>query len=111
MARPITDALRHIEGGCFIDEASEKLAELVQAVDLTGKPGSITLKIDLRRATAGALAVKGKVTLKKPESAPMEALLFPTPEGNLLTEDPRQKNLPLKPVEVDKNPLQPVSAQ
>lgn len=109
MARPITDTLRHIEGGCFMDSASEQLAELVQAVESTGKAGSITLKIDLRRATAGALAVKGKITVKKPESAPMEALLFPTPEGNLLTEDPRQHKLPLTPVAVEKTDLKQVS--
>ena len=30
-ARPITDTLRHIGGGVFIDTASDKLAELVAA--------------------------------------------------------------------------------
>ena len=33
MIRPITDTLRHIGGGVFIDIASDKLAELVAAVD------------------------------------------------------------------------------
>ena len=40
--RPITDTLRHIGGGVFIDTASDKLAELVAAVDSTGKAGALT---------------------------------------------------------------------
>ena len=32
-ARPINDTLRHIGGGVFIDLASDKMAELVAAVD------------------------------------------------------------------------------
>ena len=31
MIRPITDTLRHIGGGVFIDTASDKLAELIRA--------------------------------------------------------------------------------
>lgn len=45
MIRPITDTLRHLEAGCLIDEASEKLSELVLAVDSTGKAGSITITL------------------------------------------------------------------
>ena len=36
MIRPITDTLRHIGGGVFIDTASDKMAELVSAVDASG---------------------------------------------------------------------------
>lgn len=110
MIRPITDTLRHLEAGCLVDEASEKLSELVKAVDQTGKAGSITIKLSLRKATAGALAVTGAVTLKKPAEQPVEALLFATPEGNLLTEDPRQNKLDLKPVAVESKELREVTA-
>lgn len=33
MARPIADSLRHLQGGTFLEEASDQLAELVSAVD------------------------------------------------------------------------------
>ena len=36
-SRPLTDTLRHIGGGVFIDTASDKMAELVTAVDQSGK--------------------------------------------------------------------------
>ena len=51
--RPITDTLRHIGGGVFIDTASDKLAELVGAVDQSGKAGRIDLTISVKKATRG----------------------------------------------------------
>ena len=42
--------------------------------------------------------IGGKITLKKPAEDPMEAMLFATPEGNLIADDPQQK-LDLKRVD------------
>ena len=96
-ARPITDTLRHIGGGALLDAASDKLAELVGAVDSTGKTGSITLTITVKKATrGGAMHITGKVKLTKPAEEPMEAMLFATPEGNLVADDPHQQKLDLK---------------
>lgn len=39
MTRPITDTLRHIGGGVFVDPASAKPQGLVSAVDETGRAG------------------------------------------------------------------------
>lgn len=97
MIRPITDTLRHIGGGVFIDTASDKLAELVSAVDASGKAGKIKLDITVKKATrGGAMHITGKVTLTKPAEEPMEVLLFATPEGNLVADDPNQQKLDLK---------------
>lgn len=99
MIRPITDTLRHIGGGVFIDIASDKLAELVAAVDSTGKSGSIDLKIKMKKATrGGAMHITGTVKLNKPAEEPMEAMLFATPEGNLTVDDPHQQKLDLRTV-------------
>lgn len=98
-ARPITDTLRHIGGGVFIDTASDKMAELVNAVDASGKAGKLTLEVTVKKATrGGAMHITGKVTLKKPAEDAMEAMLFATPEGNLVADDPRQQKLDLKSV-------------
>jgi hypothetical protein len=97
-ARPILETLHHINNGTFLAEAAEKLADLVKAVDATGKAGSLTLKIAVRKASSMAMAVRGDITAKLPPESPIEALLFPTPDGNLLTDDPRQSKLPLAPV-------------
>jgi hypothetical protein len=99
MIRPITDTLRHIGGGVFLDTASDKLAELVSAVDASGKTGRIDLAITVKKATrGGAMHITGKVKLTKPADEPMEALLFATPEGNLIADDPHQQKLDLKSV-------------
>lgn len=96
-ARPITDTLRHIGGGVFIDTASDKLTELVAAVDESGKPGKLLLEVNVKKASrGGAMHITGKVTIKKPAELPMEALLFATPEGNLVADDPNQQKLDLK---------------
>lgn len=100
MIRPITDTLRYLQGGTFIDSASEQLAELVSAVDATGKSGKITLEISVKKMSKGACGVIGKIRLSKPAEAPDATLMFPSPEGNLLTEDPRQQKLELKQVPV-----------
>lgn len=96
-ARPITDTLRHIGGGVFIDMASDKMTELVSAVAESGKAGKLTMEINVKKATrGGAMHVTGKLTLKKPAEEPMEAMLFATPEGNLIADDPNQQKLDLK---------------
>lgn len=98
-ARPITDVLRHIGGGVFLDSASDEMAALVSAVDASGKSGTLTLTIAVKKATrGGAMHIAGKVAVKKPGDDPMEAMLFATPEGNLIAEDPRQQKLDLKQV-------------
>jgi hypothetical protein len=98
MAKPIHETLRHLAGGTFLDEAGDKLAELVAAVDSTGKAGTITLKISVKKSTKSAMQVVGNITMSKPQEAPDATLMFPTPEGNLLLNDPRQQNLELKAV-------------
>ena len=98
MAKPIQDTLRHLMGGTFLDEAGEKLAELVAAVDSTGKAGKITLTIAVKKSTKAAMAVTADIKISKPMEAPDATLMFATPEGNLLTEDPRQQKLALKQV-------------
>lgn len=97
--RPITDTLRHIGGGVFIDTASDKLAELVSAVDQSGKAGKIKLSITVKKATrGGAMLVTGKIEVTKPAEEPMECMLFATPSGSLVADDPNQQKLDLKAV-------------
>ena len=105
MAKPINENIRDVrienEDGDLIpvlDHAGEEFGKLINAVVTNGKAGSITMKIDIKPSTAGALAVKATVVSKIPKGLPPESLLWPTPEGNLMAEDPRQTKLDLKPV-------------
>ena len=89
----------------LLDFAGEQLSKVVSQVAARGKAGSFTLKIDLKPSTAGALAVKGTISTKMPVAAPAESLMWATPEGNLLADDPRQEKLPLKMAESKPLPL------
>ena len=93
----------------LLDLASEKLAELVNAITNTGKAGSLTMKIELKPSTAGALAVRGDVKIKKPQRLPREALLWATSDGNLMADDPRQIKMELKTVPEQKTELKTVA--
>lgn len=99
--RPITDTLRHLRAGMLVEECSEALAKVVQAVDATGKSGKLTIELTIKKVSrSGALDIVDKVTARVPEDQPLSTLMFPTAEGNLLTEDPRQQKLELRAVAV-----------
>ena len=115
MPKPINENIRDVrvenEDGDLIpilDHAGTKFSELIHAITSTGKAGTLTLKIGIKPSTAGALAVKAEVAINKPKGLPPESLLWPTPDGNLIAEDPRQTKLELRGVKDDKKELRPV---
>jgi hypothetical protein len=83
----------------ILDVAGSKFSELVSAVSQHQKAGTLTLKISIKPSTAGAMAVKADVSINKPKGLPAESLLWATPDGNLVAEDPRQTKLDLKSVQ------------
>jgi hypothetical protein len=97
--RPITDTLRLLHGGLFLDECSDKMAGIVRSVDDTGKAGRLTITLEVKKVS-GALSVTAKVTDKVPERAPDADLFYPTVEGNLSVDNPNQRKLDLRPVDV-----------
>ncbi len=108
MSKPLNENLQSVrvetDDGDLIpimDIAGERFAELINAVTSQNKAGSLALKIEIKPSTAGALAVKAEVSIKKPKGKPAESLLWATPEGNLIAEDPRQMKMELKPVAVE----------
>lgn len=98
MIRPITDTLRLLQGGVFLDQCSEQMADLVKSVDDTGKAGKLTITLDFKKS-GGAMAITAKVTNKTPERAPDADLLWPTVEGNLSIDNPNQRKLDLRVAE------------
>lgn len=96
--RPITDTLRLLQGGVFLDICSEQMSDLVKSVDDTGKAGKLTITLDFKKS-GGAMAITAKVTNKSPERAPDADLLWPTVEGNLSIDNPAQRKLDLRTVE------------
>ena len=105
MTKPLNENIQYVrietEAGDLVpimDAAGEKFSELINAVTQHQKGGVLKLTINVKPSTAGALAVKADVSITKPKGLPPESLLWATPDGNLMAEDPRQTKFDLKPV-------------
>lgn len=96
MVRPFTDFLRDQRGGETLEELSDKLNELVAAVQSTGKKGKLVLTVEVEpvKGTGGQVVVSDDVVCKKPELTRGATIFFATPENNLSRRDPRQADLP-----------------
>lgn len=72
---------------------SEKLAALTEAVDETGKAGTMTVKITVKKEGTMAVA-HADVTVKLPEPPLPGTMFFFSKDGKSLSrEDPRQMSL------------------
>ena len=89
--KPITDILREVRRGRAVEIATEKLAEVVSAVDATGKPGKLTIEITVKPENGGGpqKTLLVKVTHKLPVADDIpEAIFFSDSDGGLQREDP-----------------------
>lgn len=98
--RPITDTLRLLDGGAFLDRCSDDLAALVKAVEATGKTGKLSITLDLKTLGNGAISITPKVNAALPEPKPDTTLLWATVEGNLTLDNPKQQRLDLRAVDM-----------
>jgi hypothetical protein len=96
MRRPLFDTLRDLRSGQLIEDIEAKLQELVHAVTTTQAGGSLTIVLEVKptKGSAEAVVVKDSVKLKVPQITSSGTLLFPTPEGNLQRNHPKQGELP-----------------
>lgn len=98
--RPITDTLRLLDGGAFLDRCSDDLAALVKAVEATGKTGKLSITLDLKTLGNGAISITPKVNAALPEPKPDTTLLWATVEGNLTLDNPKQQRIDLRAVDM-----------
>lgn len=93
--RPITDVLRDIRRGRAVDQATRMLAEVVRAVDETGKAGSVTITLTVKPEKGGGSqkTLLAAVKAKKPEADIPEAMFFSDGSGDLHRTDPQQSEL------------------
>lgn len=93
--RPITDILREIRKGKAVDLASQRMAEIVQAVDETGKPGELTITIKVKPEKGGGSqkVIQVGVKAKIPEVDLPEGVFFSDQDGDLHRTDPAQNEM------------------
>ena len=94
-----TDTLAKLRQGELVDELTTALQHLVGVCADTGKKGSLTLKLTLQPGKAGQIEIHDELAVKEPKQEKGTSIMFATPEGNLVREDPRQKKLALEVVD------------
>jgi hypothetical protein len=93
--------------GATANELSDRLHDVVEGCRLTGKQGTLTLKLTVKPQGMGTgqYEIRDAITSKVPELDKGMTLMFGTPEGNLQRNDPNQRELPLREVQGDKPQL------
>lgn len=96
MKKPFTSTLVELRGGMLVEEATDQLNALVGSVLDTGKPGKITVTIEIKpfAKVADAVEVTGEVTTTMPKEKRAAEIFFPTVENNLARNSSRQPDLP-----------------
>lgn len=101
--------LQQHRGGEVLSDLAAAMREVTEAVQLAGKPGAIILTIAIQPATSsGAVIVADEIKVKLPKEEKITSIFFSDDAGNLLRNDPRQKELPLRTVKggvVEEEPL------
>jgi hypothetical protein len=92
--RPFADWFLEHRKGHPHREMGLRLRELAEAVEETGKPGTLTLTIKVEPMKGGgpALVVSDKIALKAPEDRP-GAVNFVDKNGDLIRNDPNQMSI------------------
>jgi hypothetical protein len=110
--RLITDVLRDIRKGRPVEEATMALADVVRAVDETGKDGSVTITLKIKAAKHGGpeKTLVCEVKAKKPIAEIAPAVFFSDEDGDLHRVDPRQEEMPLGEVASSDKPVMDASA-
>lgn len=90
-----TDVLSTMRGGAAARAADDLLKKVVQAVEATGKSGSVTIKLQIGKMKGGdtELEVKAKLAHSLPVEDIPVGFYYPTKDGSLVREDPRQLEL------------------
>lgn len=100
MHKPITDTLRELNGGKFVEQASEALASLVRDCMATGKPGvlNLVLKVKPVKGSITQATIEQDYKLKSPAYDQPAQFFFVADGDTLVMENPLQKKLDLQDV-------------
>lgn len=91
--RTFADTINVLRYGSLARELDESLRDLVHECCEHGKGGSITLTLALNPKKGAAFEITDDIKVKKPKPNKGVSLMFPTPDGMLSRNDPRQREI------------------
>lgn len=99
--------INQVGHGDLAGQASDSLEKLVKSVRETGKSGEVTLtlKIKPRGRDAGQVEVTGTVKVSAPIPDVAPSMFFATDKGELLRDNPAQRQLPFGKDEFTPKPV------
>jgi hypothetical protein len=90
-----THTINSLRYGQTAEELSAHVAACVESARDTGKIAELTIKLKFKpEANGSQIFITDDIKPKIPLFAREATILFPTPEGNLQREDPRQTSIP-----------------
>ena len=96
--RQFTEFLVQHRGGRTHADLTQGMNELLEAVQATGKAGSITLTVKVKPEGGRLIKVSDEVNVKIPKADRDPALFYVTDDNELSRDNPDQPKLPLKMV-------------
>lgn len=94
--RPFFETLRELRSGEVLDDLAKQLQQVVAGVQTTGTVGSLALTLTVKpmSGSSEAVVVSDRIVAKVPQIKSAGTVMFPTPEGNLQRQHPKQDDLP-----------------
>ena len=106
MSRPITDIMRDIARGHFVEQATAELQKIVLAVLEEGKPGTLTIKIKVAKNDENQVFYDAEIDGRLPKQTLARTMFFVDNDGNSVRRDPRQNEMFLQDAnEPEKEPV------
>lgn len=93
MPRPFTDVLRDLAGGETFEQCTDRLAQVVEAVDVTGSPGEFSIKLKIKKNGDNGFEVTDEIKTKLPEPTRGRSFFFRGQDYSLVREDARQTKM------------------
>jgi hypothetical protein len=93
---PALYSLCRLQSGGVLEDFDDKLAKVVAKCMLTGKKGVISLTIGIKPEGSKRTEVLAKVDAKPPQDEIASTYLFATERGQLMAQDPDQREFDLK---------------
>ena len=100
-AADIVGILVDLGKGYFIIDAGKQLTELAEAVKMTRKPGTLSIKLKLKPAgqrdgDINQLEIVSDLSMTKPKDDPLKTIFFITEDMKLTRDDPDQLEMKLE---------------
>lgn len=92
--------LQQHRNGSLLNDVAAGVRAVIEAVQLAGKAGKITITFALiPSGTTGGIIIEDDVKVTLPKAPKQQSLFFADENGQLVRNDPRQRELPLRAVQ------------